>query len=181
MIKNVCGIILFVKNSEYINSTFITWLSLFSFLCSDRECNAQLKPFPRKIRRVSLNGEETRRTHVNIHVNHSTTERRRKKEREKEREKEKEPRINDRVGKRGIEPKWVGKASDMSKCEQLLDSPRERENSPSRETGEERENERGKKSYEPRGRERVPLLDVRTQSAKLVASPRSLPEATTRE
>lgn len=42
----------------------------------------------------------------------------------------------------------------MSKCEQLLDSPRERENSPSRGTGEEGEDERGKKSYESR----VPLL-----------------------
>jgi len=67
----------------------------------DHECNTQLKPSPRKIRRVFLDGEETRRTHVNTHVNHSAAERggeRRTREREREREKKRE--------REGVADKW---------------------------------------------------------------------------
>lgn len=82
-------------------------------------------------------------------------------------QREKEPRINGRVGKRGTErPKRAGKASDMSKREQLLGSPRESERTRCRARGagecpaRKREGKREKKSYDPRGRGRTRSMCV---------------------
>lgn len=83
---------------------------------------------------MSVDGEETT-MNAREYTRESLGEskKRRKRRRERETDREEEPWINDRVGKRGTErPKRAGKASDMSKREQLLGSPRERENSLSR-------------------------------------------------